>query len=99
MAQSNGKGPFSEFTAIRETTTGVLVSTKLCLCCAVVLLSATASGADDYARCEMTRTSTFDSRVLFHGNRYVGTWQHGEVGGHMWGMIEKKAEEKADAEK
>lgn len=32
---------------------------------------------------------TFTARVLFHGDRYVGTWQHGEVGGHMWGRIEK----------
>ena len=31
---------------------------------------------------------TFTSRVMFYGNRYAGTWQHGEVGGHMWGMIE-----------
>ena len=36
---------------------------------------------------------TFDARVLFHGDRYVGTWQHGEVGGHMWGMIEKSSGE------
>ncbi len=36
---------------------------------------------------------TFTSRVMFYGDRYVGTWQHGEVGGHMYGMIEKpKAE-------
>ena len=34
---------------------------------------------------------TFTSRVLFHGDRYVGTWQHGKVGGHMWGRIEKAA--------
>jgi hypothetical protein len=32
---------------------------------------------------------TFTSRVMFHGDRYAGTWQHGEVGGHMWGKIEK----------
>lgn len=37
---------------------------------------------------------TFSFRVLFHGDRYVGTWQHGKVGGHMFGKIEpKKAEE------
>ena len=33
--------------------------------------------------------SEFSARVLFHGNRYAGTWQHGKVGGHMWGLIEK----------
>lgn len=36
---------------------------------------------------------TFTSRVMFYGNRYVGTWQHGEAGGHMWGMVEKPAKE------
>jgi hypothetical protein len=43
----------------------------------------------------MTETSfpglgTFTARVFFYGDRYAGTWQHGEVGGHMWGRIEKK---------
>ena len=32
--------------------------------------------------------SEFSARVLFHGDRYVGTWQHGRVGGHMFGRIE-----------
>jgi hypothetical protein len=31
---------------------------------------------------------TFTSRVLFYGNRYAGTWQHGKFGGEMWGTIE-----------
>jgi hypothetical protein len=31
---------------------------------------------------------TFTARVLFYGDRYVGTWQHGKVGGHMYGTIE-----------
>lgn len=35
---------------------------------------------------------TFTARVLFHGNRYVGTWQHGDHGGSMWGLVEKKSE-------
>ena len=30
----------------------------------------------------------FSSRVVFDGDRYAGTWQHGKVGGHMWGRIE-----------
>lgn len=34
---------------------------------------------------------TFTSRVMFYGDRYVGTWQHDAVGGHMWGLIEKPA--------
>jgi hypothetical protein len=32
---------------------------------------------------------TFTSRVIFHGNRYAGTWQHDRVGGIMYGHIEK----------
>jgi hypothetical protein len=44
----------------------------------------------------MTDTSlpgvgTFTVRVFFHGDRYAGTWQHGRVGGHMSGRIEKTA--------
>ena len=43
----------------------------------------------------MTDTSlpgigTFTVRVFFHGDRYSGTWQHGKVGGHMSGRIEKQ---------
>lgn len=44
----------------------------------------------------MTGTSlpgigTFTARVFFYGDHYAGTWQHGKVGGHMWGRIEKTA--------
>lgn len=43
----------------------------------------------------MTDTSlpglgTFTVRVFFYGDRYSGTWQHGQVGGHMSGRIEKQ---------
>jgi len=31
---------------------------------------------------------TFTARVMFYGDRYVGTWQHGKVGGHMFGTVE-----------
>lgn len=31
---------------------------------------------------------TFTVRLFFHGDRYSGTWQHGEVGGQMFGRIE-----------
>ncbi len=34
---------------------------------------------------------TFTVRVFFYGDRYAGTWQHGPVGGHMSGRIEKSA--------
>lgn len=32
---------------------------------------------------------TFSSRVMFDGERYAGTWQHGATGGLMFGKIEK----------
>jgi hypothetical protein len=45
----------------------------------------------------MTDTSlpglgTFTVRVFFYGDRYGGTWQHGAVGGHMSGRIEKRTD-------
>jgi hypothetical protein len=42
---------------------------------------------------------TFTARVMFHGHRYVGTWQHDKVGGHMWGTVEKNNKEEKPAEK
>lgn len=33
--------------------------------------------------------SAFGARVIFHGDLYAGTWQHGNVSGHLWGTIEK----------
>ena len=43
----------------------------------------------------MTDTSlpglgTFTVRLFFYGDRYAGTWQHGAVGGHMSGRIERQ---------
>jgi hypothetical protein len=43
----------------------------------------------------MTDTSlpglgTFTVRLFFYGDRYSGTWQHGERGGLMSGRIEKR---------
>ena len=32
---------------------------------------------------------TFTARLFFHGDRYSGTWQHGNFGGHMFGRVEK----------
>jgi len=34
---------------------------------------------------------TFDARVFFYGDRYAGTWQHGQFGGHMFGRVQKQA--------
>ncbi len=36
---------------------------------------------------------TFTARVFFYGDRYAGTWQHEDSGGHMFGLIEKRATE------
>jgi hypothetical protein len=32
---------------------------------------------------------TFSARVVIHDDKYAGTWQHDEVGGHLFGTIEK----------
>lgn len=32
---------------------------------------------------------TFSSRVVIDNGKYAGTWSHGEVGGHLFGVIEK----------
>ncbi len=37
---------------------------------------------------------TFTTRVMIYGNRYAGTWQHGQVGGLMYGHIESRMIEK-----
>ena len=47
---------------------------------------------------------TFTSRVLIYRGWYAGTWQHGKVGGHLFGRIEKlpddkKADKKSEEEK
>lgn len=31
---------------------------------------------------------TFSARVVFHGDRYAGTWDHDDHGGHLFGKIE-----------
>ena len=41
----------------------------------------------------------FSARVLFYENRYAGTWQHGAVGGHMFGMIERSTEDQSRKQK
>lgn len=32
---------------------------------------------------------TFSSRVVIHDGKYAGTWQHDQVGGHLFGTIGK----------
>ena len=34
---------------------------------------------------------TFSSYTIIDGNKYAGTWQHGDIGGHMFGTIERNA--------
>jgi hypothetical protein len=51
--------------------------------------------AGDTPTIMMTETTlpgigTFTVRLLFYGDRYSGTWQHGSAGGHMSGRIEKR---------
>ena len=36
---------------------------------------------------------TFDARVLLRKDKYAGTWSHDNVGGHMFGRIEKMSDE------
>ncbi len=44
---------------------------------------------------------TFTARVLFYEDRYAGTWQHGKVGGHMFGKIQpaEKSQDKVNGKK
>ena len=39
---------------------------------------------------------TFDSRVVIADRRYSGTWQHGDVGGHLFGNIVPTAKPEKD---
>lgn len=34
---------------------------------------------------------TFSARVVFHDNKYSGTWTHGDKGGHLFGRIQPLA--------
>jgi hypothetical protein len=52
--------------------------------------------AGDTPMIQLTNTTipglgTFSTRVFFYEDRYAGTWQHGQFGGHMYGRIEKAA--------
>ena len=31
----------------------------------------------------------FDARVIIRNNKYAGTWTHNDVGGHLFGVIER----------
>lgn len=38
---------------------------------------------------------TFTVRVMFHGDRYAGTWQHDQLGGHLFGTIQPAEKKEA----
>lgn len=42
---------------------------------------------------------TFTARVMFYGDRYAGTWQHGDHGGTFAGLIEKTTKPDAESQK
>jgi hypothetical protein len=46
---------------------------------------------------EIPGLGTFSTRVILYEGRYAGTWQHGDVGGHLFGVI--KRDEPATDEK
>ncbi len=41
----------------------------------------------------------FNARVVFHENKYSGTWSHGKIGGHLFGTIKKMDGAKEDGAK
>jgi hypothetical protein len=42
---------------------------------------------------------TFSARVVVYRDTYAGWWQHGKVGGHLFGKVEKVKEEEKKEEK
>ena len=41
----------------------------------------------------------FSARVVIYNEMYAGTWSHGEVNGHLFGVIKQGEAEKVDVEK
>ncbi len=48
---------------------------------------------------EIPGLGTFSSRVVIYEGRYAGTWQHGDVGGHLFGVLKRADDEKPAAAK
>ncbi len=46
---------------------------------------------------EIPGLGTFSSRVVIYEGRYAGIWQHGDVGGHLFGRLEKAPAETPEA--
>ena len=38
---------------------------------------------------------TFSARVVFHDKKYAGTWKHDDVGGHLFGRVDRAPEKAA----
>jgi hypothetical protein len=45
---------------------------------------------------EIPGLGTFSSRVVIYEGRYAGTWQHGDVGGHLFGVLKRDGEAAAE---
>ncbi|MCI0357345.1 MAG: hypothetical protein L0211_02530 [Planctomycetaceae bacterium] len=45
---------------------------------------------------EIPGLGTFSSRVVIYEGRYAGTWQHGDVGGHLFGVLKREDEKPAE---
>jgi hypothetical protein len=45
---------------------------------------------------EIPGLGTFSSRVVIYEGRYAGTWQHGDVGGHLFGVLKRDADAPKD---
>ncbi|HEX5104226.1 MAG TPA: hypothetical protein VFV87_10470 [Pirellulaceae bacterium] len=48
---------------------------------------------------EIPGLGTFSSRVVIYEGRYAGTWQHGDVGGHLFGVLKPATDDKPAADK
>ncbi|TVS08606.1 MAG: hypothetical protein EA424_28355 [Planctomycetaceae bacterium] len=42
------------------------------------------------SRLNIPGLGTFSSRVVIDGDKYAGTWSHDQVGGHLFGTIQRK---------
>jgi len=45
---------------------------------------------------EIPGLGTFSSRVVIYEGRYAGTWQHGDVGGHLFGVLKRDEDKPAE---
>jgi len=48
---------------------------------------------------EIPGLGTFSSRVVIYEGRYAGTWQHGDIGGHLFGVLKPAGDQQPDPPK